>query len=221
MTVDSGSGAHETTSGPEPRRVETVETVETEAAVVPRTRPQPPPQPDVDVSVGDQRRDPVRWGSVWAGVLVALTTFLLVELLFFAFGWLTYAQGNPSTTAGWISGLIGLFAFFMGGLVAGATSIWRGVREGMVHGVLVWALGLVGIIFITLFGGGSLFGSVANVFGQFASLQQAALPDVQVSEVTDTVRSAARWAVLALALSLAAAVLGGMAGVKMGSKYKD
>lgn len=175
------------------------------------------PAPEVEVNAPEPRQDPVRWGAVWAGVVVALATFLLLELIFFTFGWLTLAEGSPDTTAGWISGLIALFAFFVGGLIAGATSIWRGSREGMVHGVLVWALGLVGVLFLTLFGGGALFGSVANVVTQVAALQPSDLPDVQASQAIDTARAAAGWAVLALALSLAAAAVGGVAGVKMGS----
>ena len=33
--------------------------------------------------------DRVRWGPVWAGAIVALTTYLVLQLLFFAVGWLT------------------------------------------------------------------------------------------------------------------------------------
>lgn len=206
MTTDSGVGAHAAGSERE------IEVAHTEPAVT-RTTHDPVP----DVYVPDLRQDPVRWGPVWAGVIVALATFLLVELLFFAFGWLTMAESSPGTTAGWISGLIAPFAFFVGGLIAGATSIWHGAREGMVHGVLVWALGLVGILFLTLFGGGALFGSVANVVTQVASLQPSDLPDVQATQAVDTAREAAQWALLALVLSLGAAAAGGMVGVKMGS----
>lgn len=212
MTTDN-SGAHATAPAPTPASS--------------RARPDPNVMADdslsparreaVAVSVGDQRQDPVRWSAVWAGLLVALAMFILLELLFFSLGWLTLAQGEPGSTAGWISALIGLFAFFAGGVVAGGSSIWRGAREGMMHGVLVWALGIVGIIFLTLFGGGALFGSLASAIGQAASLQQADLPAVELGEAVGTAREGAGWAVLGLALSLAAAAAGGMLGVKMGS----
>jgi len=174
---------------------------------------------EVEVAVGGKRQDPVRWGAVWSGLLVALATFLLVELIFFWLDWLTIA-GTADTSAGVISALIALFAFFVGGLVAGATSIWRGAREGMVHGVLVWALGIVGIIFITLFGGGALFGSVASAVADAAQLQRANLPDVELNQAVDDARNGAGWAVLGLLLSLVAAAVGGVLGTKMGSSRR-
>ncbi len=173
---------------------------------------------ELAVSTGDQRRDLVRWGAVWSGLLVALATFLLVELTFFSLGWLTLAQGDPDTTAGLVSAAIGLFAFFVGGMIAGGTSIWTGAREGMIHGVLVWALGIVGIIFFTLLGGGALFGSLAGSVAEVSSLQQANLPEVQLADAVDTARSGAGWTALGLVLSLIAAAVGGMMGVKMGSR---
>lgn len=175
----------------------------------------------VSVSVAAQRRDRVRWGPVWAGLVVALPTFLLLELAFFALGWLTFAQDEPGTTAGWVSALIGLFSFFLGGATASATAMWRGAGEGLLHGILVWALGVVGIVFLTLFGGGALFGSLAQVFTQVAFLQQAGLPDVQAAQALDAARSGASWAVLGLGLSLLAAVAGGLAGAKVWPRAKD
>lgn len=40
----------------------------------------------------------------------------------------------------------------LGGLTAGATAMWRGVQSGLLHGILVWALGVVAFAFLTLFG---------------------------------------------------------------------
>lgn len=205
MPVDHDAGAHTARPAREVHKVDTEPTVARTEHVS-----------AVEVSGPRLHQDPVRWGAVWAGALVALATFLLLELLFFTFGWLTLGQSSPGTTVGWISGLIALFAFFVGGLIAGGTSIWRGAREGMVHGVLVWALGLVGILFLTLFGGGALFGSLANVVTQVASLQPTDVPNVEVTQAVDAARGAAGWAVLGLVLSLVAAALGGIAGVKMG-----
>ncbi len=216
MTTDN-SGAH--AAGVTPTATSSVRR-EPEIAID-ETRP-PYRREELTVSAGDQRRDPVRWSAVWSGLLVALATFLLVELIFFSLGWLTLAQGDPGTTAGLVSALIGLFAFFVGGMVAGGTSIWTGAREGMIHGLLIWALGIVGIIFFTLLGGGALFGSLAGAVADVSSLQQANLPDVQLAEAVDTARNGAGWAVLGLVLSLVAAMVGGMLGVKMGSsKSKD
>ncbi len=174
----------------------------------------------VNVSVPPQRRDQVRWGPVWAGLITALSTFLLLELLFFAFGWLTLG-GDNGNSRGWLSGILGLVAFFLGGLVAGATAMWRHPGTGLLHGVMVWALGVVSIIMIATLGGGALFGSVADTLARVANLSRTNLPNVDATQALDTARSAARYAVLGLALSLAAAGLGGLMGAKMWPRNTD
>ena len=45
-------------------------------------------------------RDSARWGPIWAGLITALTTFLLLELLAFGTGILTpNFAGGPDATA--------------------------------------------------------------------------------------------------------------------------
>lgn len=178
------------------------------------------PERPVNVSMPPERRDQVRWGPVWAGLIVALSTFLLLELMFFAFGWLTLGS-NSSNARGWVSGLLGLVAFFLGGLTAGATAMWRHPGTGLLHGIMVWALGVVSIILIATLGGGALFGSVADTLARVANLSRANLPNVDAAQALDTARSAARSGVLGLALSLAAAALGGLTGAKMWPRKKD
>src|SRR4051812_12397081 len=46
------------------------------------------------------RREQVSWGAVWAGTLVALPTYLVLEFLFFAFGWLDLAVDGGQRRAG-------------------------------------------------------------------------------------------------------------------------
>ncbi|PPK93089.1 hypothetical protein CLV92_1115 [Kineococcus xinjiangensis] len=174
----------------------------------------------MQLSMGAERRDRVRWGPIWAGLIVTLSTFLLLEVAFLALGWLTVG-GTNDTTAGWVSGLIGLFSFFLGGLTAGATSMWRGASDGLLHGIMVWGLGVVGIVFLTLFGGGALFGSVANVLSQVGAVQQANLPDVQLGQAMDTVRTGAAWAALSLGLAITASAIGGLLGAKMWPSKRD
>lgn len=186
------------------------------------TTPAPAPAPaPVNVAVPEQRRDQVRWGPVWAGLIVALPTFLLLELAFFALGWLTPGANNAGAGTPVMTGLIGLFAFFLGGLTAGATTMWRGIRSGLLHGILVWALGVVAFLFVTLFGGGALFGSLADVLTQTTALQRTNVPDVNVAQAVQTARDAAGWAVLGLGLSWAAATLGGILGAKMWPGKED
>lgn len=174
------------------------------------------------VTSGGRRQELVSWGAVWAGLLVTLAVFLLLEFIFFALGWLDFAQGQQDSTAGVVTAILALVAFFVGGIVAGATSVWREGKGGLLHGILLWALGIVSILFLTLFGGGALFGAVADVLSQATSIQQAVdVPDVQLQEALGTARDAAGWAALSLLLPLVAAALGGSLGGKLGQRAHD
>ena len=160
------------------------------------------------------RRDRIRWGPVWAGLVVAVPTFLLLQLATLALGWWD-VSGGGGNNADWISSVNGLIALFLGGLTAAATAIWRGISDGLLHGILVWALSVVTLVFLTLFGGGALLGSLAGVVTDVAGIQQGDLPDIAAGEAASVARSGASWAVLGLGLSVAAAALGGVAGAKM------
>lgn len=165
--------------------------------------------------------DPIRWSAVWAGFLVALSVFLLIELLFFAFGWLTLETTDRGAAAGIVTALIGLVAFLIGGYVAGAGSIWFGVREGLMHGVLVWALSLVVILLLSLLGGGALFGVASNVFSDLAATWRGGATDEQMEQALQTARDGAGWAFAGILAYLIAAMAGGAAGVKMAKARQE
>lgn len=169
---------------------------------------------DRHAAVRPPRRDRVRWGPVWAGLVVALPTFLLLQLATLALGWWDVAEG-AGTNADVISSINGLIALFLGGLTAAATAIWRGVSDGLLHGILVWALTVVSLLFLTLFGGGALLGSLAGAITDVAGIQQGDLPDIAAGDAAQAARSGASWAVLGLGLSITAAALGGLLGAKM------
>lgn len=154
-------------------------------------------------------RDRVRWGPVWAGTLVALAVFVVLQLFFFAVGVLGPGYGG-NTTGTVVSGVLGLVAFFIGGLLAGASTAWRGAGDGLLHGVLVWALSMLGILVLALIGGSSMLGPLATLLG---AQQQGIVIDPAL--VLRTARHAAGWAALGLGLSVAAAAIGGMVGSKL------
>lgn len=163
-----------------------------------------------------ERRDSARWGPIWAGLITAITTFLLLELLAFGTGLLTpnVAPGPDSTASAWISGIIGLIAFFTGGSVAGMTSSVRGASTGLLNGFLVWALGTVLILVLSVFGLGQIFGTLGNLVGQIGAIQAVNLPNptVDPQQLLDTVRTAAMTAFLGLLISALASALGGFLG---------
>ena len=182
----------------------------------------------VNVAVGAERQDGVRWGPIWAGLLTALTTFLLLELLFFAMGWLTLDPGanEPGDSRALVTGILALVAFFLGGLIAGATAIWKGLFSGLLHGFLVWALGVVAFIALTFFGGSALLGSFGDLTSQLGVGPQQVQEATEVSgseadEIASTAKDAAAPAFWGLFLPLAAAMLGGLIGSKIWPRKKD
>lgn len=182
----------------------------------------------VNVAVGAERQDGVRWGPIWAGLLTALTTFILLELLFFAFGWLTLDPGenDPGNSSGLVTGILALVAFFLGGLVAGATAIWKGLFSGLLHGFLVWALGVVAFIALTFFGGSALlgsFGSLTNQLGVGPQQVQSTtnVSDSEAQDIADKAKDAAAPAFWGLLLPLGASMLGGLIGSKIWPRKDD
>lgn len=227
MATPSSSGAHGAhsvtppSSGTAPGNATVVSdhTVEHHQPVAPVRRDD---HHDDATTVRAASGDQVRWGPVWAGLIVALPTFLLLQLAFFALGVIDVGGGAGSDD-GWISGIIGLVAFFLGGLVAGASSRWRSASSGLLNGIMVWALGVVALLFITLLGGGALFGALSSALGQAGTLQSAGanVTGPEFDSAVQTARSAASFALLGLGLTLAAAALGGLVGSKIWPRKKD
>ena len=78
------------------------------------------------------RHDRIRWGAVWTGVMTTLSIYLVLQLLFFALGWLGLGiNGADGTTRAIVSGVLALIAFFLGGALpvplpcgTGPTTAW-------------------------------------------------------------------------------------------------
>ena len=182
----------------------------------------------VNVAVGSERKDGVRWGPIWAGLLTALTTFILLELLFYSLGWLTLDPGEEDSgnSTAIVTGILALVAFFLGGLVAGATAIWKGLFSGLLHGFLVWALGVVAFIALTFFGGSALLGSFGELTNQLGVGPQEVqstteVTDAEAQDITSEAQDAATPAFWGLFLPLVAAMLGGLIGSKIWPRGDD
>lgn len=165
----------------------------------------------------DQIGNRIRGGPVWGGFAVAFALWLLFELLMVAVDITDVDFGiNDATTAAWAwSGAAAVLAFFIGGFVAGAASPFRGLSTGFLDGMVVWAIGVIAVLVISSFAGGVTFGAFGDVLGFNQAVQQAGPGGGQVSgDVLSNLREAAGWAALFMALTLAAAALGGLLGVK-------
>jgi hypothetical protein len=165
------------------------------------------------------RRDSIRWGPIWAGLITALTTFLLLQLLAIGIGLVDVGPGSDGG-GGWVPALIGLIAFFTGGAVAGMTSAIRGPGSGLLNGFMVWALGTVLILLLSVLGLGQLFGALGNVAGQVgpgalgnaADSAQGAAPNVSPREAEQAIRGGAIGAFFGLLFSALASMIGGLLG---------
>lgn len=159
-------------------------------------------------------RDRLRWGPIWGGLLAALATFLVLELLMYGFGWLTLDfTGRDATRVGaaWVSALLALIAFFVGGWVAQATSSVRGADAGALHGFMVWALSIAAILLFSGLGLGLAFGPVGTVLNQFSLVGAG---NARLAGAPGAFRDTALWSVLFLIVAAAAAAGGGVLGDK-------
>jgi hypothetical protein len=163
----------------------------------------------------DVRHDRIRWGAVWTGVLTTLSIYIVLQLLFFALGWLDLGNNSAGgTTRAIVSGVLALIAFFLGGAAAGASALWHRANDGMVNGVVTWAVTVIALLGIVLVGGGALVGSLADTVTQSVDLR-AAGAGVDIAEATRTAQQTAGATALGLGLSMVAAALGGSIGAKM------
>ena len=155
------------------------------------------------------RMDRIRWASIWAGLAVALALYLFLQLALVATGVVDLSQGNASDV--WWSAGAAVVAFLVGGMVAGATAVWRDADDGLLHGIVMWAVGLVVLIALAAFGGGIALGSfdTSNVFDQFTNA------NVDVVAASGDAEEAAGWAIIGLTSALVASALGATIGSKM------
>lgn len=117
--------------------------------------------------------DGIHWGAIVAGALTVLATFLLLGLL--ALGIDLLVDEDSGAALDWVSVIIGLVAFLIGGYIAGRTlgedrdAPAEGARDagchGLLHGILTWALATLLILVLSGLGLGTLFGPVGDMMG--------------------------------------------------------
>ncbi len=154
---------------------------------------------------------PLRWGPIWGGLLVALGVFFLLTLAAIAVGIQaapgTASQQNLGIVAVITTSVIALVAFFVGGFISSWSGELSDPGRSMLNGFLVWALSLVGILLLAAVGLGSLVGAMGQLFGDV-------LPGSQVdpAKIVDVLKGSAWQTLLALGLTAASATLGGAVG---------
>jgi hypothetical protein len=165
---------------------------------------------------GNGMRDRVRWGPIWAGLITAIATFILLTVAAVAIGAQAVdsgAEGDAAGTAGGIaSAIIALLAFFIGGFVAGRTAGVIGRGYGALHGFMVWALGVMLILALAAMGLGSLFGASGDLFAQYQQMGQPQVEGVDPNSVVEGIRNGSLGAFLGMLLPAIAAAVGGLFG---------
>ncbi len=155
------------------------------------------------------RLDRIRWSAIWAGLAVALALYLFLQLALVATGIVDLSEATSSDA--WWSAGAALVAFLVGGIVAGASAVWRDADDGLLHGIVMWAVGLVILIALAAFGGSIALGSfdTASVFDQFTNA------DLDAAAASNDAEEAASWAIIGLTSALVASALGATIGSKM------
>ncbi|MBW3637865.1 MAG: hypothetical protein KY445_15590 [Armatimonadetes bacterium] len=187
-------------------------------------------------------RDQIRWGPVIAGLVTALTTMLLLNLLGVALG-LTSAnfaaaarQNNVPANAGQYAAIwaavSAAIAFFIGGCVAGKTAAVFSRGAGALNGAMVFLLAVPVTLWLASLGLGALMGTLGSFAGGLNvepgqiqnTLQDAAqqarqavggeVGGSEAAQAANAARTAAWGALLGMLIGLGAAALGGMTGTR-------
>jgi hypothetical protein len=144
------------------------------------------------------------WGAIFAGLFVALGVHLVLALLGVAIGFTVIDPATPggatagdvATGVGIWAAISGLIALFMGGTTTGrlAGILTRG--DGALHGIVLWALTTIMLVWLIVSGLGFLLGGAFNVIGRTASAAVGAVggvaPELAGPALTGAVRGEER-----------------------------
>lgn len=175
--------------------------------------------------------DRVRWGPIWAGLLTAFFTLLILSLLGLIIGASSVdvsRQSNVNANAGSFSaiwaGITAVLAFLLGGYVTGRTAAVHERGWAALNGALVFLLALPILLWLTSQGLGTVIGNANHIasglginLGQISGNATSAAKNIttaQVQAATDTARNTALGTLIGLVLGCGAAALGGTLGTR-------
>ena len=164
----------------------------------------------MDSSASEWRTWPVSWGAIWVGALTALAVGLVIGLLGFAVGVhevSRFVDWKKIRLTGIIFSIAGaFFAFVAGGWAAARIAGIRRSEPAMLHGGIVWLVGLA--LLLALSGSGA----AQNWGGWYGGLSGSpiALGGLPADpNVAANVRNTTIATLVALLLGLVGSVLGG------------
>jgi predicted nucleic acid-binding protein len=148
-------------------------------------------------AIGSANHEPMRrkvsWGAVIAGTVVALAAMIVLGLLGLGIGlWSVEPGGEKDTVAGMATGTViwsvisMLLSLFAGGYVAARMSASWERQNAVLHGVLVWAVATIFMIWGATSAISTVFRTAAGALGSIssgiASMAEKAIPD-QMPEI--------------------------------------
>jgi hypothetical protein len=117
------------------------------------------------------------WGAIFAGLFVAIGLHLTLALLGIGIGFTAWDPaspggadpGNVAAGVGIWTAISGLIALFVGGTTTGrlAGVLTRG--DGALHGIILWALTTVVLLWLIISGLGFLLGGAFGIIGRTAA----------------------------------------------------
>ncbi|HEV7300963.1 MAG TPA: hypothetical protein VGN72_16465 [Tepidisphaeraceae bacterium] len=118
----------------------------------------------------------ISWGAIFAGLVTALGTMLLLTVLGIAIGLSSVDANDDPRNFGLGAGIWGaisaLVSFFVGGWVAGWGKPAGHTASGLAQGIIMWMVAMVLLVYMIAGGIGSIFrtaGSVASTGVQAVS----------------------------------------------------
>jgi hypothetical protein len=124
----------------------------------------------------------------------------------------------------WLSAGAALLAFLIGGMTTGASAIWDKIEDGILHGIVMWALGVVAILTLSVVAGGLTLGAL-DATGAFeditVDLEEGTVDGVETALGAEDAEEAASWVLLGLAAALLAVVLGSIAGTMIWPRREE
>jgi hypothetical protein len=181
--------------------------------------------------------DRVRWGPIFAGLVIALSTQLVLSALGAAIGLTGIANsGAPRSNADDVGSAVGIWAIislfislFMGGWVTTRTCGAMNKNTALLNGAILWATTLAISAWLLSSGVSGAFGVVASNAGSIINQAQqsgvsvpdaanpANAPNVTAQQTQEIAGNAAKvgWSfALGSLLGLAASLLGASAGAR-------
>jgi hypothetical protein len=173
--------------------------------------------------------DQVRWGPILAGLVMALSTQLVLSAFGVAIGMSSIGgSGAPRSEAGGVGVNIGiwsiislLISLFAGGWVTSRTAGRMSRNTALLNGAILWASTLALSAWLLSSGVSGAFGLVASNAGSIINQTQqnpaVTSPTVTAQQARDIAGNAAKvsWAfVLGSLLGLAASLIGSAAGCR-------